>query len=53
MGTQDTIRLKVPHQDLDRGSFFESTADSASSWVNGLPMANIGSTTRHRYQALT
>ena len=53
MGSQDTIRLKVPHQDLDRGSFFETTEDSASSWVDGLPMANIGSTTRQLYQALT
>lgn len=53
MGNPDTIRLKVPHQDLDRGSFFESTTDSASSWVDSLPMANIGATTRQLYQALT
>ncbi len=50
---QDAIRLRVPHQDLDRGRFFASDDASAAEWVGALPLANIGSTTRQLYQALT
>lgn len=53
MSTQDPIRLKVPHQDIDRCRFFDSDPESASSWLDSLPMGNLGSTTRQLYQAVT
>lgn len=53
MSTREPIRLKVPHQDLDRCQFFASDPDSAQNWISSLPMANLGSTTRQLYQAVT
>ena len=53
MNTQDTIRLKVPRQQLDQSSFFNTEGSSIDNWVAQLPMANLGQTTRQLYQALS
>ena len=53
MNTQDTIRLKVPRQQLDQSSFFDTEGSAIDKWVAQLPMANLGQTTRQLYQALS
>lgn len=53
MSNQDTIRLKVPRQDLDQSSFFECEEKAVAQWLGELPMANLGQSTRKLYQALT
>lgn len=53
MSSQDNIRLKVPRQDLDKSRFFACDEASVRLWVEQLPVANLGQTTRQLYQALT
>ncbi len=53
MSNQDTIRLKVPHQELDHSSFFDCEEPAVAQWIAELPMANLGQTTRKLYQALS
>ncbi|MEE8056856.1 MAG: hypothetical protein V3T17_03325 [Pseudomonadales bacterium] len=52
MSTQDIIKIKVPHQELESSSFFDCEGDAVAKWVAALPMANLGQTTRQLYQAL-
>ena len=53
MSSQDTIRLKVPRQELNQSSFFNTEESAVDDWVRKLPMANIGQTTRLLFKALT
>lgn len=47
------IRLKIPRQELDGSRFFATEEQAVSDWIAALPMANLGHTTRHLYQALS
>lgn len=53
MSSQDTVRLKVPRQELNQSSFFKTEEDAVDQWVKDLPMANIGQTTRLLFKALS
>ena len=53
MSIQESITIKVPHQNLDHSTFFTCEEASVAQWVTALPMANLGQTTRQLYQALT
>jgi hypothetical protein len=53
MNMQDNIRLKVPRQQLDQSSYFDTETSSVDQWVAQLPMANLGQATRQLYQALS
>ena len=46
------IKLRVPHQDLDAPSAFDANEQALAGWINALPKANIGQTTRLLYQAI-
>jgi len=48
-----TVKLRVPHQDLDRSSFFDCEETALANWISELPRANLGQTTRSLYQAVT
>lgn len=52
MSNQDPIRLKVPRQELDRCQYFACDEEAVRQWVEQLPIANLGQTTRQLYQAL-
>lgn len=52
MSNQEAIRIRVPRQDLDASSFFTCDEHSVQRWVDELPRANLGETTRQLYQAL-
>lgn len=53
MNDLETIRLKIPRQELDSSTFFGSDASTAKTWVANLPITNIGQTTRLLFQALS
>jgi cyclic-di-GMP-binding protein len=53
MTSQDTIKLRVPRQELDQSSFFDCDEKTVQAWVDALPMANLGETTRKLYRALS
>ncbi len=53
MTAEDTIRLRIPRQDLDQSSYFGNSLDEVSSWLSTLPMANLGQSTRQIYQAIS
>jgi hypothetical protein len=53
MSTNNTIRLKVPRQELDHSSFFSTEEAAVDQWIDDLPMANLGQTTRQLYKALS
>jgi hypothetical protein len=44
--------LNIPQQTLTTLSFCEPTARQLKAWVSGLPMANIGETSRQLYHAV-
>ncbi|ARN73557.1 hypothetical protein [Oceanicoccus sagamiensis] len=52
MSSENTIRLKVPRQELEKSSFFADSGAAVDLWVANLPMANLGQSTRQLYQAL-
>ena len=52
MASEQTVKLRVPKQDLDRTRFFSSEPAAVSEWLENLPMANLGQATRQLYQAL-
>ena len=52
MTSDETVKLRVPAQDLDRSSLFSSDPAAVSQWVSELPMANLGQTTKLLYQAV-
>ena len=52
MSSQHTVKLKIPRQELDHSSFFECNEKALQLWLDELPMANLGETTRKLYQAL-
>ena len=46
------IQLTVPDQDLDQLSFCESKPAKVAEWVEQLPLANLGQTSKKLYLAL-
>ncbi|MBL4828035.1 MAG: hypothetical protein JKY66_10050 [Spongiibacteraceae bacterium] len=52
MISQDSVKLRIPRQELDHCSFFECNEKALQQWVDDLPVANLGETTRKLYQAL-
>ncbi len=52
MSNEQTIRLKIPRQELEKSSFFADSDSAVDLWVSRLPMANLGQSTRLLYQAL-
>lgn len=53
MAASKTVKLRVPHQDLDSSSFFDCEETAVANWISKLPRANLGQTTRALYQAVT
>ena len=53
MSIEDTVRLKIPRQDLEQSHHFALEESAVSDWVAKLPRANLGQTTRLLYEALT
>jgi len=47
------MQLSVPNRTAPKSGSFDSTATSVKKWIEALPMANIGGTTRLLYEALT
>lgn len=46
------VMLTIPEQKLSALSFTGPTVRDLEDWVQGLPMANIGETAKHLYQAI-
>ena len=40
MSNNEPIKLRIPRQDLAEFTLFGLTAEQASAWADGLPMAN-------------
>ncbi len=53
MSTEKPVRLKIPPQDLEKLSLFESTAEAARDWAGQLPVANARAVVQQLVQALT
>ncbi|WP_101758922.1 hypothetical protein [Oceanicoccus sp. KOV_DT_Chl] len=53
MNSPETIRLKLPRQELERSSYFDGGDSAVDEWVGQLRMANLGQTTKQLYQALS
>ncbi len=47
------MQLSVPNRTAPKSGSFDSSAASVKKWINALPMANIGETTRLLFEALT
>jgi len=47
------MQLSVPHRTAPNSHSFDSKAASVKNWIDSLPMANIGETTRLLFEALT
>jgi len=47
------MQLSVPNRTAPKNGSFNSKAASVNEWINRLPMANIGETTRLLFEALT
>jgi hypothetical protein len=52
MDTPKSIKLNIPEQDLTRLTFCDANARSIQAWVDGLPMTNIGETSKRLYHAI-
>lgn len=53
MSNQTAIRLKVPRPELDQCQYFACDEKAVREWVEKLPIANIGQTSRQLYLALS
>jgi len=47
------MQLSVPNRTAPKSGSFDSNAASVKKWIEALPMANIGETTRLLFEALT
>jgi len=47
------MQLSVPNRMAPKNGSFDSNAASVKKWIDALPMANIGTTTRLLFEALT
>jgi len=52
LGQEIELNLSVPEQTMSSLSFAETTPAGLKQWVEDLPMANIGETSRLLYQAI-
>jgi hypothetical protein len=52
MSAPNSIKLNIPEQDLTRLTFCDANVRSIQSWVDGLPMTNIGETSKRLYHAI-
>lgn len=48
----ESSQLRLPEQDLSALSFCKAEANAVKEWLNTLPMANLGSTTRSLFEAI-
>ncbi|VAW73867.1 DnaK-related protein, partial [hydrothermal vent metagenome] len=46
------MQLSVPNRTTPKGNSFDSNPTSVKGWIDNLPMANIGATTRLLFEAL-
>ncbi len=53
LGPEIELNLTIPEQTQHALSFAEHTPAAIARWVDELPMANIGETSRQLYQAIT
>ncbi|GLQ30618.1 GTPase [Litoribrevibacter albus] len=52
MSAPKSIKLNIPEQDLTRLTFCDANVRSLQAWVDGLPMTNIGETSKRLYHAI-
>jgi len=52
MNAPKSIKLNIPEQDLTRLTFCDANVRSLQAWVDGLPMTNIGETSKRLYHAI-
>lgn len=53
MSSQEAIRLKIPRPELDQCQYFACEEKAVRDWVEQLPIANLGQTSRLLYLALS
>lgn len=53
MTNQEAIRLKIPRPELEQCRYFACEEKAVREWVEELPIANLGQTSRLLYLALT
>lgn len=46
------MQISVPHRTKPKNNSFDSTPANVKAWIDNLPMANVGETTRLLYNAL-
>ncbi len=52
MNQPSTLHLELPTQELDAPTLFAPNADAAAAWLESLPKANLGQSTRALYTAI-
>ncbi|MFC3151964.1 GTPase [Litoribrevibacter euphylliae] len=52
MSAPKSIKLNIPEQDLTQLTFCDANVRSLQAWVDGLPMTNIGETSKRLYHAI-
>ncbi len=52
MSQPPTLQLELPIQELDAPTLFAPSADAVAAWVETLPKANLGQSTRALYTAI-
>jgi cyclic-di-GMP-binding protein len=53
LGPELELNISVPEQTLGDLTFAEATPQAIAEWVHGLPMANLGESSRQLYQAIS